>query len=78
MMNRPDRTNVLRGLKKPVLFIAGAEDAAVPLNDILQQMHLPLTSYICILENVGHIGMWEDAAQVNKAILNFVRDTCAS
>ncbi len=78
MMNRPDRTNVLRGAKKPVLFIAGAEDAAVPLNDILQQMHLTTTSYIYILENIGHIGMWEDAAQVNKAILNFVRDTSAS
>jgi pimeloyl-ACP methyl ester carboxylesterase len=78
MMNRPDKTNVLREAKFPVLFIAGKEDVAVSLNDILQQMYLPLVSYICILKNAGHMGMWEAAEEVNKAILNFVRDTCVS
>jgi len=75
MMNRPERTNVLREAKIPVLFIAGAEDAAAPLNDVLQQMYLPATSYIYILKNVAHMGMWEAAAKVNESIFNFVRDT---
>ena len=75
MMQRPDKTKVLYSAKIPVLFVIGMEDAAVPLNDILQQVHLPSTSYIHIFENTGHMAMWEAAEKVNAAILNFVQDT---
>ncbi len=77
MMNRPDKTNVLREAKIPVLFIAGKEDVSVILSDVLQQMYLPAISYIYILENTGHMGIWEAAPEVNNAILNFVTDIIA-
>jgi pimeloyl-ACP methyl ester carboxylesterase len=72
MMNRPDKTNVLRGSKVPVLFIIGEEDTAIPLNDILRQTSLPQQSYIHVLENVGHMGMWEATEKVNEYLLEFI------
>ncbi len=72
MMNRPDRTSVLSGSKTPVLFILGMEDVAAPLQDLLQQVHLPKLSYIHILENTGHMGMWEATDLVNSYLLDFV------
>lgn len=72
MMNRPDRTSVLRNSNVPVLFIAGTEDVAAPLNDVLQQVHLPEVSYIHILEGVGHMGMLETPDEVNKYISAYI------
>ncbi|HCT22104.1 MAG TPA: alpha/beta hydrolase, partial [Chitinophagaceae bacterium] len=46
MQLRPDRTQVVSGSKIPVLFVLGTEDVAAPLNDLLQQVHLPPTAYI--------------------------------
>ena len=75
MMNRPDRINILKNSKIPVLFIAGKQDNAVSLNDILKQVHLPEISYIHILNNVGHMGMWEAADLVNEFVEEFVNGT---
>jgi pimeloyl-ACP methyl ester carboxylesterase len=75
MMSRPDRTEILKSCKIPVLFIAGKQDNAVSLNDILKQMHLPEISYIHILSNVGHMGMWEAADLVNEYVEEFVNGT---
>ena len=74
MMDRPDRTNVLRGSKMPVLFIIGMEDKAAPADDLLKQVHLPEVSYFHLLENVGHMGMWEAADKVNTFIQKFIED----
>ncbi|MFY7964042.1 MAG: alpha/beta fold hydrolase [Chitinophagaceae bacterium] len=68
MMNRKDTTSVLKNATVPVLFIMGTEDIAAPLNDVLQQCHLPQQSHICVLENVGHMGMLETPNKVNNAI----------
>ena len=72
MMNREDKTLVLKRSKVPVLFIMGSEDMAVPLNDILQQTILPDTSYIHILKGIGHMSMWEDGEQLNKHLMAFI------
>lgn len=74
MQLRPDRTQVLSGSKTPVLFVLGTEDVAAPLNDLLQQVHLPPTAYIHILENVGHMGMLEATDEVNMRIAAFAAD----
>lgn len=73
MMNRPDRTQVLKNSKVPVLFVIGTEDVAAPLQDVLKQTHLPKISFIQILEDTGHMGMWEDAKKTNNAILEFIK-----
>jgi len=72
MMNRPDRTHVLKGSKTPVLFIMGTEDVAAPINDVLQQTILPECSYIHILDGIGHMSMWEATDQLNHQLLLFI------
>jgi pimeloyl-ACP methyl ester carboxylesterase len=71
MMNRPDRTHVLSS-EKAVLYIIGTEDVAAPLNDVLKQTHLPARAYIHILQNTGHMGMWEATEEVNRFLLEFI------
>ncbi|CAN5468170.1 alpha/beta hydrolase [soil metagenome] len=73
MMNRPDRTQVLKESSIPVLFILGSDDVAAPMKDVLKQTHLPKISFIHILEDTGHMGMWEDAEKLNNAILEFIK-----
>ena len=72
MMNRPDRTVVLKDAKVPVLFIIGEEDVAAPLDDLLQQVPLPDISDIHILQGVGHMGMMEVPELLNKHLLSFI------
>ncbi len=73
MMKRPDRSHVLKSNPLPVLFVMGTEDVAAPLNDVLQQSHLPLISYIHILDGIGHMGMWESTDRMNQLLLSFIQ-----
>ncbi len=75
IMNRNDKTTVLKEMHLPVLFIAGKEDNAVPLNDVLKQVHLPEISYFHIINHVGHMGLWEAAEVVNEYLEEFVNET---
>ncbi len=72
MINRPDRTHVLKGFGKPVLFIIGKHDKAVPFEQSMQQCYLPNISYIHILRNSAHMGMLEEAEKVNQAIFQLI------
>lgn len=74
MMKRPDRTNVLKNTKNPVLFITGEYDTAVPLNDVLKQCYLPEKSYIHILKKSGHMGMIEESEIANRVLLEFLNE----
>jgi pimeloyl-ACP methyl ester carboxylesterase len=73
MMNRPDKTEVLKQSKVPVLFIVGTEDVAAPLNDLLQQVHLPNESHFHLIEGVGHMSMLEAPERLNKDLLDFIK-----
>jgi len=72
MMQRPDRTYILKSTKLPVLFVIGIEDHAAPLNDVLKQACLPEIAYIHILKKCGHMGMLEKPAALNKLLKNFI------
>jgi len=72
MINRPDRTAVLKNFCKPVLFIIGEHDNAMPFQQSLQQCYIPDQSNILILRKSAHIGMWEETKKVNKALLQFI------
>jgi pimeloyl-ACP methyl ester carboxylesterase len=72
MMQRPDRTKILRQTTVPVLFVMGKYDAAVPLEDSLQQCHLPENSYIHILQHSAHMGMLEEPALSNQYLEKFL------
>lgn len=74
MMMREDKTDVLRSSLVPVLFIIGKDDKAAPMADLLQQVHLPSVAYISIIEEVGHMGMWEKRDEVNRSLFSFIQD----
>ena len=78
MMNRIDRTAVLKGSDLPVLFIIGTSDIAVPIKDSLQQSYMAKSSYIHILDNIGHMGMLEKPDVVNNYIKTFVSNVSSS
>lgn len=75
MMQRPDRTEVLRKAAVPVLFIMGKYDNAVPTDDNLKQCHLPEKSYIHILVQSGHMGMLEEPDRCNRILEEFLLET---
>lgn len=72
MINRPDRTELLKKATVPVLFVMGKYDKAVPMEDSLKQSHLPEKSYIHILQNAGHMGMMEEKDQSNQILEEFL------
>jgi pimeloyl-ACP methyl ester carboxylesterase len=72
MMARPDRTEVLKTSAVPVLMVAGAEDMAVPLSDILMQSSMPAICHFHILQLTGHMGMLEAPKNLHDILLNFI------
>ncbi len=73
MIVRPDRTHILKGNKKAVLFVIGKDDNAVNYQDMLAQSSMPEVSCIEMLENVGHTSMLECPDRLNTIINNFCR-----
>ena len=73
MINRPDRTAVLKNFNKPILFIIGKHDKAIPFEQSMQQSYLPNQAYIHIMRNSAHMGMQEEADKVNEALVQFLK-----
>lgn len=73
MIHRPDRSDVLRQSKFPVLIFIGAADKAVSPDDALQQATLPAICQVELLEGVAHMGMWEAVNQLNESLLLFLK-----
>ena len=74
MIQRPDRTTVLQSINKPILFIIGKKDKAIPFEDSLKQCHIPSLAAVQILENAAHMGMWEEKEKSTQALLAFLQD----
>lgn len=72
MIQRPDRSSILKNLRIPMLFVAGKYDTAVPLNDVLEQCHLPEISYFHMLAQSGHMGMMEEAGKSNTILNDYL------
>lgn len=73
MIQRPDRTHVLKNFLPPVLFIMGEEDKIIPLQHGLEQCHLPQQSFIHISENTAHMGMMEDIPNSSFFVESFLK-----
>lgn len=72
MIERPDRTSVLKSFPEPILFIIGEHDKATPFKHSLQQSHLPAHAYINILRNSAHMGMKEEPEKANEILAQFL------
>ncbi|MEO6733792.1 MAG: alpha/beta hydrolase [Ferruginibacter sp.] len=73
MIARPDRTAVLKSFPKPVLFIIGEFDNAIPLQISLQQCYLPEQAHVHILSNSAHMGMLEETEKSSRLLLKFLQ-----
>lgn len=73
MKGRPDRSEVLREISCPVLFIIGKQDTAVPLENSMAQTALPKVADIHVLDKVGHMGMFEATKQTQTIVRQFVQ-----
>lgn len=73
MRDRPDNQAVLINAKVPVCFIIGKEDVAVPAANSLNQTYLPKISDIHILQNVGHMGMYEATQKTVTVLKQFIQ-----
>ncbi|MEO7314560.1 MAG: alpha/beta hydrolase [Ginsengibacter sp.] len=72
MIKRRDTTAVLQSFSKPVLFIIGIHDNAVPLEASLKQCHLSQIGCIHFLQHSGHVGMWEEKELSNQYLYSFL------
>ena len=68
MRNRKAMTHLLKQHTIPVWMIVGEADLAVPIQDSLEQIKLLPSSNSLVLNNVGHMGMFEATNQVNEFI----------
>jgi pimeloyl-ACP methyl ester carboxylesterase len=68
MRNRKAMTHLLQQHTIPVWMIAGDADLAVTIQDSLEQIKLLPSSNSLVLNNVGHMGMFEASDQVNEFI----------
>lgn len=75
MKNRPDRSPILEKINCPVQFIIGRLDGAVSWEQSMKQTNIPNISDIQILDDVGHMGMYEAAELTQKMIIDFA-DFC--
>ena len=73
MRNRPDTSLVLVNSKVPVCFIVGKQDIAVPTENSLNQTFLPKVSDIHILQDVGHMGVFEAPKKTADILIDFIR-----
>jgi pimeloyl-ACP methyl ester carboxylesterase len=71
MKNRPDRTQVLASLQVPVLFVVGALDELESSERLIGQTHLPDVASIHILEQVGHMGIFEAPDKIHQVVSEF-------
>lgn len=71
MKNRPDRSAVLQTVEVPVLFIVGELDDLEPSEKLIAQTHLPNIASIHILEQVGHMGIFEVPEKLSHLIESF-------
>jgi pimeloyl-ACP methyl ester carboxylesterase len=73
MIERPDRSAVLKNTPLPVFFFIGEEDKAVNPADALLQSSYPQTGYVKEIPGIAHMGMWEAEKELNEAIVFFIK-----
>jgi pimeloyl-ACP methyl ester carboxylesterase len=75
MMNRKDKSDVLKNATVPVLFIDGEEDEAAPLPLTLKQASYPPIADFNLFSQSKHMSVFERKAEVQKIIAAFCQRT---
>ncbi len=72
MAARPDSTETLRSLHKPVCIIAGEEDQLIPASEARIMNEAVAGSELHIVESSGHLTCLEQPARFNEAVSGFI------
>jgi pimeloyl-ACP methyl ester carboxylesterase len=73
MMQRPDRSKLLKAATYPVMFIIGKEDEIVKASDTLLLANITANAYIHVLDNVGHMSMLEAPESFASLLITFMQ-----
>jgi len=71
MKNRLNREVILKFANFPVLFIAGKKDKVIAFDTIETQSRLAKSSYLCVLPEAAHMGMFEEKPNSQKYLYRF-------
>lgn len=74
MIERPDRTHVLKSTNLSVLLVAGKEDNLIPFQDIITQATFPRMSKLSLFNEIGHTSMYENPQILNENLKNFCKE----
>jgi len=72
MINRRDRSAVMKNISVPVLLIIGRQDKAIDYDKSLAMCSLAPVTEVHILQQAGHMGMLEAPEQTAQIISKFV------
>lgn len=75
-LNQPQNltpTQALSQLACPTLFLVGVDDPIVPVSAMLDLARLVPGSEVCVIENAAHSAYFEQAAEFNATVMDFLR-----
>ena len=75
MINRPDRTAVLKNTTVPVLLVLGKDDQAIPYDEALKLAYMANKTYFYTLQQSGHMGMLEEEEKTDGILQEFIRES---
>ena len=72
MINRHDRTSILKDTSIPVQWIIGKEDTVVPVNIALQQARMAKVNFLSLYSYCGHMSMLEQPEKLASDLKDFI------
>ncbi|HEV8511873.1 MAG TPA: alpha/beta hydrolase [Cyclobacteriaceae bacterium] len=72
MRDRPSSIDFLKEFQKPLLTITGDNDSIISVESVREFGHLAKTSWVHILENTGHMGMFEQPDKALRILSDFM------
>ncbi|MCU0439089.1 MAG: alpha/beta hydrolase [Raineya sp.] len=73
MRDRENRLDIVKNAKYPILYIIGKNDGAVTIESYQEQINCNSLIETLILEETGHMGMFERPQETLEALLLFCR-----
>lgn len=78
MIQRPDRTHVLKNLTYPVVLVIGNHDELIPAQDLLFQATLLRQPIVHRITAAGHMSMLETPGELMAILRNYIREVSAA